>query len=80
MGFYICNVCCVNGKVLVKESGFQSIRYIWINSLLKDAISNFKPARLVVLLPSPPVNVSDFFSFFFIFFVEAFTCILQDRR
>lgn len=31
MGFYICNVCCVNGKVLVDESGFQSIRYIWIN-------------------------------------------------
>lgn len=22
MGFYICNVCCVNGKVLVGESGF----------------------------------------------------------
>lgn len=22
MGFYICNVCCVNGKVLVDESGF----------------------------------------------------------
>lgn len=21
MGFYICNVCCVNGKVLVDESG-----------------------------------------------------------
>lgn len=23
MGFYICDVCCVNGKVLVGESGFM---------------------------------------------------------
>lgn len=24
MGFYICNVCCVNGNVLVDESGLSN--------------------------------------------------------
>ena len=51
MGFYICNVCCVNGNVLLDELGLSNgALFIWIILLLNTGMSHFKLVRTFVIL------------------------------